>query len=166
MSDEQAAGAAAADDRGLLAPTAWAVKVYGTPAPKGSMKCVGRRGKGSRHQLVNSNANTGPWQDRVAEAAQALVAAYPDDMPLLGPIGVDVTVTIQPPKTITREWPFVLGTGDKDKHERAVLDGLEQGGVLTNDAQVCTGFTTKVYPHTDHPDALPRPGAFIRLYRL
>lgn len=143
--------------------TSWAVKVYGTPAPKGSMKCVGRNG---RHQLVNQLASTKPWQEKVAAAARELVKHYEMTEPLAGPLGVDVTITVAAPRTVKRDWPFVRGTGDKDKHERTVLDGLQAGGLLADDAQVCTGVTSKVYPHTPHPDALEFPGAFIRIYLL
>lgn len=127
------------------------------------MKCVGRNG---RHQLVNQLEGTKPWQEKVAAAARAVVQHYGMTEPLSGPLGVDVTVTVAAPKTVKRLWPSVRGTGDKDKHERAVLDGLEQGGLLADDAQVCTGTTTKVYPHTPHPDVLEHPGAFIRIYTL
>jgi len=141
----------------------WAVKVYGTPAPKGSMKCVGGRG---RHQLVNDNANTKPWQERVAEAAKVLVATYPDDMPLDGPVGVQVTTTLHRPKSVTRPWPYVVGTGDTDKHYRAVLDGLADGGVLKNDVQVVQLAGGKAYPDSPGNDQLERPGAFIRIYLI
>lgn len=145
------------------ARTSWAVKAYGTPAPKGSMKCVGQRG---RHQLVNDNANTKPWQARIAEAAKALVSAYPDDMPLEGPVHVHVITTLERPKSVTRPWPHVVGTGDTDKHYRAVLDGLADGGVLTNDVQVVQLAGGKAYPDSPGDDQLDRPGALIRIYLI
>jgi Holliday junction resolvase RusA-like endonuclease len=143
--------------------TSWAVKVYGTPAPKGSMKCIGGRG---RHQLVNSNPNTKPWQQRIAEAAAELVAQSPEDFPLEGPLRLMVTTTVARPKSVTREWPYTVGTGDTDKHYRALLDGLEQGGVLTNDVQVVQLGGGKAYPDSPGDYQLEHPGAYIRIYRL
>lgn len=148
---------------------AWAVKVYGTPAPKGSLKCIGGRG---RHQLIENNERTAPWRKRVAEAGRAL--KIPE--PLEGPIGVEIVFTIELPASVkpaSRPWPIRRSKagGDIDKLVRVVLDGLEDAGVYKDDAQVCEQHTYKVHPHTPTlylpPEArLDRPGAFIRIYTL
>lgn len=142
--------------------TAWAVKAHGTPAPKGSMKCVGGKG---RHQLINNSPAAKAWQDVVAWAGR-----LHEGPALVGPLGVQITVTVERPKSTTvesRPWPHLRTAGDVDKHARTILDGLEQGGVLTDDAQVCEVHARKVYPDTPGvPDALGRPGALIRIYPL
>ncbi|QOR55341.1 MAG: hypothetical protein SHS37scaffold537_39 [Phage 68_12] len=148
---------------------AWAVKVYGSPAPKGSMKCVGGRG---RHQLVNNNPATTPWQDRVAKACELFEISEP----LTVPLGLQLTFTVDRPKSVkpaSRPWPHKTartsdgGGGDVDKLARTVLDALEQARVVVNDAQICSIAASKVYPDTpDVADVLHRPGVFIRLYRL
>lgn len=149
--------------------TSWAIKVYGAPAPKGSMKCVGGRG---RHQLVNTNPATTPWQDSLAAAVVKLGIAEPID----APVGVQVTFTVDRPRSVSvksRPWPSKTartsdgGGGDVDKLARCVLDGLEQGGVIRNDAQVVQLSAVKAFP--DSPgavDVLDRSGVFIRIFLI
>lgn len=146
--------------------TSWAVKVYGDPAPKGSLKCVG--GKGGRHQLVENNARTKPWRELVVRAGQAL--SLPS--PLAGPIAVEATFTVQLPDSVkpgSRPWPIKRSTGiggDVDKLARVVLDALEDADVLADDAQVCDLHAVKAYPHTPVPDVLERPGLLLRIWLL
>lgn len=144
--------------------TSWAFKVYGTPAPKGSFKAV--PGPKGRARLVNQLPGTTPWQDAVARGAARVVEHYGMTEPLDCALGVDLVVTIEAPRTVTRDWPTVRGTGDVDKHERTVLDGLVQGGLIRDDSLVCTGSLAKGYPHTPLPGVLPTPGAFIRIFLL
>lgn len=144
--------------------TRWAFKVIGTPAPKGSFKAV--PGPGGRARLVNQLKATTPWQDTVAASAAKVFRHYGMTEPIDAPIGVDLVVTIAAPRTVTRQWPTVRGTGDLDKHERTVLDGLVQGGLIRDDSLVCTGSLAKGYPHSPLPGVLPTPGAFIRIFLL
>lgn len=153
---------------------AWAVKVYGSPAPKGSMKCIGRRGKAA-HNLINNSPGTEAWQTVVAGAARVLKDHHGIAEPLEGPLGAQVTFTVARPKSIkpaARPWPHLTpgkvidGGGDIDKLLRTVFDGLEEAGLIRNDAQICVTSAAKVYADSDLPDVLHRPGAFIRLYRL
>ena len=148
----------------MTSRTSWAFRVFGTPAPKGSFKAV--PGPKGRARLVNQLAGTKPWQDLVAQGAARVVAHYEMTEPLDCPLGVDLVVTLAAPRTVTRQWPTVRGTGDVDKHERTVLDGLVQGGLIRDDSLVCSGSLAKGYPHTPLPGVLPTPGAFIRLYLL
>lgn len=156
--------------------------VYGHPAPKGSMKCVG--GKGGRHQLIENSPRTAPWRERVAGAARRLTVSG-----LAGPVGVEVTLTVERPPShyLTRRGedgllalsaegrrrplPHMRSRGiggDVDKLARVILDALEDAGVLTDDAQVVELLARKTYPDGPLvlPDALPRAGARIRLYPL
>lgn len=149
----------------------WAVRVYGTPVAQGSMKCVGGRG---RHQLVdNKNAALKPWRAAVAAAGQRLVDHHQLAI-LTCPLQMDVVFTVGLPRTVKpedRPWPSLKaartadGGGDLDKMVRAVGDALT-GVLFRDDSQVCVSTVAKVYPHTPHPEALDRPGAFIHVSRL
>jgi Holliday junction resolvase RusA-like endonuclease len=133
------------------------------------MKCVGGR---VRPPLVNNNAATTPWQDAIANAVEKLGITEPLDEP----VGLQLTFTVDRPRSVTvasRPWPSKTartsdgGGGDVDKLARTILDGLEQGGVIRNDAQVVHLSAVKAYP--DSPgavDVLERSGVFIRLYLI
>jgi Holliday junction resolvase RusA-like endonuclease len=144
-----------------------AVKVFGHPAPKGSLKCIG--GKGGRHQLIEDNKATKPWRERIHLAAPHLTI---DGQPWDGPVGIVMTFTLDRPASVPlakREWPEKSspGHGDTDKLARTVLDGLEDSGVLTNDAQVCSLTATKCYPDTPGVvDQMEHTGVLIRIFDL
>lgn len=152
----------------------WAFKVYGDPMPKGSMKCIGARGK-VKHQLVEQLDN-GPWLEKVAGMARIVVGERAD---LHQPIGLELTFTLGRPKShygtgrnahsvkaSAPAFPTAHGTGDLDKLERAVLDSLQEAGVLNNDAQVQRIISEKRYPDAwawDGSDVLDRPGVVVRI---
>ena len=145
--------------------TSWAVKIYGAPAPKGSLKCVGR---GNRHQLVEDNQRGKPWRELVKAGGQALGLVSP----LTGPIGIECTFTVELPASVKpakRLWPWKKSAGiggDVDKLARLVLDGLEDAAVLGNDAQVVDLHAVKAYPHTPIADVLDQPGAVLRVWLI
>lgn len=151
--------------------SSWAVRVSGAPAPKGSLKCIGRRGK-SAHNLIENNTRTKPWRDAVAYAGRRLRTEHNITEPLDGALGIVITFTVDLPPSIkpgARLWPFKRSSGlggDLDKLARTVLDGLEDSGIFHDDAQVCELSAVKAYPHTGVPDGLLHPGALIRIYRL
>lgn len=150
--------------------------VYGPPAPKGSLKCVGR---GTRHQLVENSPRTGPWRDRVAAGSRRLTVSG-----ISGPVGVEVTLTVDRPSShyrvdgvtlsaegIRRPYPHRRSQGiggDVDKLARVILDAFEDGGVLEDDSQVVELVARKTFRDGPGvlPDALERPGARIRLYPI
>lgn len=141
----------------------YAVRVSGTPAPKGSLKCVGRRGSRA-HVLLEDNPAVKPWRLRLEGVAQHLALPEPID----GPFGVEVTITV-PSETAAaraRVWPFRRSDGDADKHGRSILDGLADGRpkLFHDDAQVVDLQVRKVYAHTPHRDALDAPGAVVRFF--
>jgi len=160
----------------------YAVRIYGTPATKGSMKCIGARGK-VKHQLVEQlEKMLTPWRALVVKGGRALPVTG-----LVGPIGVEMTVTIARPKSHYRTgrnahllrddaplWPSQEGTGDVDKYGRAVLDSLQKGkpstpgaGTVKTDAQVVELIARKCYADTPGAqDRLERPGCVIRLYPI
>lgn len=147
----------------------WSVTVYGTPAPKGSMKCVGRNGS---HQLVEQDRlHVGkPWRALVKMAGEQIRAKAGDELQT-GSLSVEATVTIERPATVkpaARPWPSKQSRGhaDVDKLARMLLDGLTDSKVWFDDAQVCELTVRKAYPDTpDCPDVLDRPGAIIRIWR-
>lgn len=151
--------------------------VYGPPAPKGSLKCVGR---GKRHQLVENSDRTKPWRARVVEGGKRL----PPEFRGLDVVALEVTFTIDRPAghyrtgrnahLLRADAPLYpsrrsqgLG-GDVDKLARVILDALEDAGVLRDDAAVIELTARKSYADGPGvlPDALDRPGARIRLTPL
>lgn len=156
----------------------WGFKVYGEPKPKGSMKCIGARGK-VKHQLVEQVDDNG-WRDAVTAAAKRYVLEQADKHQA---VYVEMTFTLSRPaahygtgrnqwvvKPSAPVWPTLFGTGDTDKLARLVLDCLQDAKVLDNDAQVRPLYVDKAYyaAHpTQHglirPDVLNRAGAVVRV---
>lgn len=136
--------------------------VPGTPAPKGSMRCIGGRGRG--HQLIEDNKRTRPWRQNVARAA----SRAPEQADKGQPVEVSITFLLERPRSHytargalrkgSPALPTGHGTGDLDKLERTILDALEDAGVLHNDAQVIGGTTVKLYARPDQ-----NPGATIEI---
>lgn len=149
------------------------VKVYGQPAPKGSLKCVGR---GGRHQLIEDNKRTGQWRETVAYGGRRLKITPPID----GPIGVEVTITVERPASHYRSgrnahllragapaYPTTRTSHDVDKLARLVLDALQDAHVLADDARVVELVARKTYPDSPGmPDRLDRAGAVLRIYPI
>lgn len=152
--------------------------IPGTPATKGSLKCVGQHG---RHQLVEQLPTTGPWVDRVADAARKHLAARADVDPGQA-VGVEVTVSIPRVKShhgtgrnlgrlkaSAPIHPTGHGTGDSDKYVRGILDALQAAGVLRDDAQVVEQSGRKAYVDPDAlegSDVLGHAGVVIRIYPI
>lgn len=165
--------------------TEYVITIPGRAATKGSMKCVGRRGKRA-HVLVESHETAGPWRETVAGW---LTRKGPSVAPGPGqPLAVEVTFTLERPKAHrgtgrnahrikprhVDAYPVGHNTGDVDKLVRLVLDAMQDAGVLPDDAQVCDLTARKRYTTTpDLPaelalldDVLPYPGVRIRLHPL
>lgn len=147
------------------------VTIYGNPAPKGSMKCIGARGR-TGHQLVEDHRpGQKDWRKAIRTAGASILEANGE--PYMGPIAVRVVFTLARPKSvpvILRWWPFRKPTADLDKLARMVLDGLADGGCYADDVQVVHLSATKRYPDTPraaaviHDDeALAEPGAVITI---
>jgi crossover junction endodeoxyribonuclease RusA len=125
--------------------------IPGEPIPKGSLKCVGRPG---RHQLVESNPRVAAWRRIVATAA----AAGGQRADHWQPVGVDVLFRIDRPtshfgtgrnarrlRDAAPPFPVQHGTGDVDKLLRLVLDALQDGHLLHDDAQVVASYAAKMW---------------------
>lgn len=151
--------------------------IPGHPAPKGSLKCVGGRG---RHRLVEDNDRTGPWRDKIATA---LGPKWPTAQRAADqqPIGAEITFTIDRPAyhygtgrnagvikdRYAAVYPTSHSTGDIDKHARLLLDALQDAQVLPDDCIVIDLHARKAYvgcPST--ADALGHPGVVVRLFPI
>lgn len=148
-----------------------ALEILGFPAPKGSLKCVGRGGK---HRLVEDNPRTSSWRDAVADAA----VANGSRAEIQEPIGVEITTSLPRPQhhygatgllPSAPHMPTYARTGDVDKLARLVLDALVDARLLVDDSQVVELVTRKTYVD-DHrpwtPDALDQPGQVVRVYPM
>lgn len=158
--------------------------VYAKPAPKGSKDFKGmRRSKKTGRQvpkLVESAAaDIEVFEQAVAWVVKARLPA--GWVPLDGPVGADVTFTMPRPKNhygtgrnAGRLKPWAAGLiwhtvyPDTDKLLRGLGDALSKAGVWGDDAQLCAHRygPFKVYERALFPDALRKPGAVVRLWRL
>lgn len=158
-----------------------AIVVYGTPAGQGQISFLGK-GRGARH---TNEKTLKPWRRDIILAARDTTGAHgytdwggicltcriaKDQHGLYAniPTRVDITVTVPKPKTAPkrrRTWPITRYSTDIDHHARACLDSLSESGVIKDDSQIVDLSIRKVYP-LEHPEALPEPGAIIRLYTL
>ena len=149
--------------------------IAGHPQPKGSLKCIGARGRRG-HVLIEDNAGTKPWRDELTRWLRQ-VQQHADKRQA---IAVEITSTLERPgshygtgrnagtvKGSAPSFPTTHGTGDVDKLARLVLDALQDVGILDDDAQVIECVTRKTYtigavgPLV--PDALQYPGVVIRI---
>lgn len=138
----------------------WAVTVYGDPATKGSMKCIGARG-GVRHQLIEDDkgGTRKQWRAAVEQAAAAILRARGARFD--GPVGVHLRFRLSRPVSVTRPSPHTRGTGDVDKLTRLVLDAITNAGLWVDDAQACKVVATKAYA-----DDGSRPGVELIIWAL
>lgn len=111
--------------------------VVGLPAPQGSKSAFVRNG---RAVMAEGGSSTGrakhkAWRIAVAEAAR-IARDYGHHY--TGPTALTVAFRFPRPKSRPKShhgWHTVKP--DKDKVLRATLDGLVDGGLLRDDAQVC-----------------------------
>ncbi|WP_128378501.1 RusA family crossover junction endodeoxyribonuclease [Streptomyces cavernae] len=144
------------------------VVVHGRPAPKGSKDPVGfRRGKNGR--LVTVMAESSPYLDAWMDAVTLIVRqalARGRARKALGPVYAHVVFTMPKPKTAPkrkRTYPAVYP--DVDKLARSTFDAITKATAWEDDSRVIEAHHVKTYPG-EHPDALDKPGALIRLYTL
>ena len=162
------------------------ITIPGRPAPKGSLRCVGGRG---RHQLIEDNDRSDPWRVEVARWLKKHGRGHEAEKGQ--PLGAEVSFTLPRPKSHHRQhrdpatgvvrlgdvkpayvdaMPVNRGTYDVDKLLRLILDALQDAGLLVDDAAVCDVTTRKRFPtvtgEADAYDRLPWPGVRIRLYPL
>lgn len=156
----------------------WAFIVWGPPVPKGSMKCVGQRGR-VKHVLLESDTIGSPkWRHKVAGQAARFIGEQADKYQA---IQLELTYSIARPaghygtgrnsnqlRADAPKYPTARSGGDIDKLERNILDALQEAKVLVDDAQVIEVVHHKRYvvPERDralYGDALEAPGVLVRL---
>lgn len=164
-------------------PREYSFTVHGTPAGQGQITFLGP-GRGAKH---TNEKTLKPWRQSIITAAKRATGCHEyvewgalkfcavcrvpsKDHGLLAgvPVGVDLTVTVEKPKTApkrVRSYPITRYSTDTDHHARACLDALSASGLLHDDAQVVELTARKVYPG-EHELALDRPGARIRVWEL
>lgn len=108
--------------------------VLGDATPQGNVKVY-------RGRAVTKTPALSYWRSQVADkGAEALLSAGLDTLD--GPLGVGLVFRLPMPPS-RPVWQRNLGQlpayrkPDLDKLERAVLDGLTDGGVYRDDSQVC-----------------------------
>lgn len=145
------------------------VTVYGLAGPQGSKTPVGwgrSRKTGKAIPLMReSSKKVKPWREEVtARIQEALLRG--DARPIAGPVRAEITFTLPKPTSAPkrrRTYPAV--SPDIDKLERSTYDAITAAKAWEDDGRVIENHNRKVYPG-EHPDALPEPGAIIRLYTL
>jgi len=154
----------------------YVITIPGDPATKGSLRCVGRRGKRA-HVLIEAHTNSAPWREKVAGWIRAKLSIEVEKREALG---AEVTFTLRRPpshygtgrnadklKASSPAYPTGHDTGDIDKLARLILDALQDAGTIPDDAQIVDLATRKRYPSKDPAyDVLPWPGVRIRLYPM
>ncbi len=134
------------------------ITVYGSPAPQGSKKFVGHAGNG-RGILIESSKAVKPWREAVKWAARESIQDK-----LVGAIEVEITFTIQKPKSAPKSRvTYPDRKPDLSKLVRSTEDALSDAGVWEDDARVVSCMARKVYPG-EHPKALNSPGALIEIH--
>ncbi|MEV6146366.1 RusA family crossover junction endodeoxyribonuclease [Streptomyces sp. NPDC051992] len=149
------------------------IVVHGRPAPQGSKRYAGHRLNAASGRvsavLVEQSKRVKPWRALVTAATQeAIATGGARYAPLDGPLGADIVFTVLKPATAPkrrRTWPTTRHSGDIDKLLRSTFDGIADGGGVVDDSRIIRVTATKTFPG-EHPDALDRPGAIIRLYTL
>lgn len=137
------------------------ITVIGTPAPMGSKRFVGTN-KAGRGILIESSKAVKPWREAVKWAAREAGIRDAADA-VVGPVNVEMIFTLPKPKSApknSRTWPDKKP--DLSKLIRSTEDALTDVGAWEDDARVVLCIARKVFPG-EHPDALPVPGAVIRI---
>jgi Holliday junction resolvase RusA-like endonuclease len=114
--------------------------IEGVPVPQGSKTVSQAKG---RAWLRDANAaRLKPWRHVIATHADLGVTF---DCPVI------VTLSFVLPRPQRPRWGVPAVKPDIDKLCRAILDGLQDGGLLAEDSRVVTLTATKRYPTPGDP---------------
>lgn len=156
------------------------ISIPGEPYTKGSLRCIGARGK-VKHQLVEQlGKDAETWRKTVAYWVRR---SWMTHMSVKGqPLGAEITLTVSRPrghygtgrnsdlvKPSAPAYPVGHQTGDIDKLARMILDAVQDTHVLPDDCQIVDLTARKRYPRTTAErwdDVLGYPGIVIRLYPI
>lgn len=128
--------------------TAVSFEVVGLPSPQGSKTrmpngaMLDGRSAGARERHKS-------WRTTVAEVARDVAGHDDVDAPFDGPLTLVVEFRFPMPKSRraadrARGWCPKVSSPDLDKLVRALGDGLQAGGLVTDDARFTTIEATKV----------------------
>lgn len=120
--------------------------VSGVPVPQGSKRHVGNG------RMIESSRRLKPWRDRVICVAKQEAEVLGG--PLTGPLTVGAHFFFERPKRSKFEDPIGRGIGDGDKLTRAVWDALTLGGLIADDALVCSWYGSKRWADFGGPGVL------------
>jgi crossover junction endodeoxyribonuclease RusA len=137
--------------------------VYGSPAPQGSKKFLGRT-KTGRGIMGEVSKKVKPWRMDVKAAAELVRNGSPAmDGPLRARMVFTLPKPASAPKT-RRSWPCTRP--DVSKLCRSTEDALTDAGLIKDDARII-GYSRleKVYPGED-PEALTVPGVRITIEQV
>ncbi|MFJ9799899.1 RusA family crossover junction endodeoxyribonuclease [Streptomyces sp. NPDC101145] len=154
------------------------IVVHGRPAPQGSKRYAGHRRNAASGRisavLVEQSKRVKPWRALVTAATTQALTADPASLvpaytsPLDGPLEAEIVFTVRKPASAPkrrRTWPITRDSGDIDKLLRSTFDGIADAAAVVDDSRIIRVTATKTFPG-EHPEALDRPGAVIRLYTL
>ncbi len=114
------------------------VVVLGQPAPQGS-KIVSQYGG-----MKESNVRTEGWRKAIAKVCKEGLPA--DFTPLDEALTAEFWFFFDPPKAAEKgDLPTTRATYDGDKLQRAMCDGLQDGGVIKDDARIVDFHAYKRY---------------------
>jgi Holliday junction resolvase RusA-like endonuclease len=144
------------------------IRVVGLPGPQGSKKFVGlsKRGRGI---MIESSAKVKPWREAVKAAAiealeeGALSLERHCNGAIRGPVHAEMIFTLPRPKSAPKSRVLPDRKPDLSKLVRSTEDALTSACAYEDDARIVVEVTRKVYVGSNDPDALPTPGAVIRL---
>lgn len=137
------------------------LRVHGRPAPKGSR--IRGTTKDGRSFTRPASKYEKPWVDAVKQAAQ--IAMRHHEM-LPPPYAIELEFVLSGPKKVSDrryEWPT---DSDLDKLDRAVIDGLVQGGVISDDRHVTRLTTSKRFCAPGEPSGVIAQIAQVQDVRL
>lgn len=154
------------------------VVVFGLPGPQGSKTAMpiyegsgtSRRWTG-RTRVFESSKKVTPWRDAVRGGVDAWIQNEAVDWtPLDGSLTASMVFSLPRPRKTRFDCPEYVGRPagppDLSKLLRATEDAITQAKGWRDDARVVEyRRLAKVWAGSDDPDALPQPGAVIRIWR-
>ncbi len=109
--------------------------VPGVPRPQGSKQAIPT--KYGQVRMVEASKYLKPWRHTVTLLTKHAMSRHKWlKVPKGEPVVSKLRFYVPRGKTVTREYPSVLGSGDVEKLVRAIHDSLTDAGVWVDDSQV------------------------------
>jgi len=147
-------------------------EIPGEPVPQGSMRAFqyrkkGKKGKWGVNQVYQNQKEVTRFRKETKKVIKDIHDDFFVDDTDMGYIVEVIFYTVKP-KSVTRPFPTVKGSGDVDKDIRALLDALTYSetknpkGLYGDDAQVIRVIGTKLYTNEDNPE----PKTKVRITKI